>query len=267
MTRARRLAGLVAGILSAGAALAIRAPATEVLATGGSGAPPGVGAAGPPSPACAQLCRECEPGPGDVPDLSCIAESLSCRTQRTLCEAKLAAYRAQMDQLGAGVELSSLPTAYLRILAPFYPRLDLATVRFGVSPRQPPDNAITDCDRIYFARSEFVERLRLGELRATTDWLWLLHELRHAEQCASLGGRDAYAVRWLDELGLSFLSDADLATLHDRIPMEGDADRRAEIVLAELSACCRAPDGQLRSPASPGVAAPPPGRRNRAGPP
>ena len=265
MTRVRDLPRIVAGLLVVGAALAIRAPGLQARARGGSGAVPGSGAEGPTSPACALVCRECEAG--SATDPSCIAESLSCRAERTLCEAKLAAYRAQMDQLGAGVELSSLPGPYLLVLAPFYPRLDLASVRFGVSPRQPPDNAITDCDRIYFARSGFVERLRLGGLRTRGDWLWLLHELRHAEQCAILGGRDAYAVRWLDELGLSFLSDGDLATLHDRIPMEGDADRRAEVVLAELSACCRAPDGRLRSPRPPGVATPPPARRDRAAPP
>jgi hypothetical protein len=214
-----------------------------------------------PTPACERACAECEPQPGGL-DLACAAEALACRSAVSLCEAKLAAYRAQMDELAAGVELSLLPGSYRRVLARFFPRLDLAGVRFGWSDRQPADNAITDCDRIYFARADFVARLRSEELRATSEWLWLLHELRHAEQCTLLGGRDAYAARWLDELGLAFLADADLATLHDRLPMEGDADARAERAYAELSRCCLAPDGRI----DPGPVASPPAGGAEAGP-
>lgn len=250
--RAQRLAAL----LLAGLALPMLV-GIDGRGVGAPGREPGPASGASTQPAassiCALACSECEPGRGPF-DLACAA----CRTQVNLCEAKLALYHAHMEELGAGVELFSLPDPYRRVLARFYPRLDLGRVRVGASDRQPPDNAITDCDRIYFARTDFVERLRTRELRSSSDWLWLLHELRHAEQCALLGGRDAYAVRWLDELGLTFLSDADLATLHERIPMEGDADARAEGVLAELSACCRAEDGRLRAPEERGVAAPPP---------
>jgi hypothetical protein len=246
---------LLPGALALAALIAI--PARAEAAPGPEGADPGAAAARAPAAVCARACPGCEPGDGAGLDLACAAQSLACRSEETLCEAKLAVYHAHMEELAAGVELAVLPATYRRVLGRFFPRLDLAAVRFGWSGRQPPDNAITDCDRIYFARSDFVERLRRGELRVATDWLWLLHELRHAEQCAALGGRDAYAARWLDELGLAFLADADLATLHDRIPLEDDADERAKRVFAELSRCCLVADGGI-DPNGGDVASPPP---------
>jgi hypothetical protein len=262
-----RLASLSAAICAALAMAAVGVNAEDPPASAASVASSSPRTDAPDSPACAHLCTECEPGTEGALDLSCAAQALSCRGERTLCEAKLAAYRAQMDELASGVELFALAAPYRQMLARFYPKLELAALRFGVSHRQPLDNAVTDCDRIYFARSEFVERLRAGGLRTGSDWSWLLHELRHAEQCAILGGRDAYALRWLDELGLTLLSDADLGTLHDRIPMEDDADRHAERVLAELSACCRSADGRLRAPPEPVVAPPPARGRDGADPP
>jgi hypothetical protein len=251
--RARGSRGLASLALAVLVATAPRAGGAS--GAGNASADPARGRAA--APVCARNCPDCAPAP-DGPDLACAAEAFACRSEAALCEAKLAAYRAQMDELGAGVELLALPAAYARVLARFFPRLDLDAVRFGWSDRQPPDNAVTDCDRIYFARADFVARLRSGGLRAGSDWLWLLHELRHAEQCAILGGRDAYAARWLDELGTSFLADADLATLHDRIPMEGDADEHARRAFAALSRCCLLADGRLAPGAERGVASPPP---------
>jgi hypothetical protein len=253
--RGHRPRSLLPGALALAALIAI--PARAEAAPGPEGADPGAAAARAPAAVCARACPGCEPGDGAGLDLACAAQSLACRSEETLCEAKLAVYHAHMEELAAGVELAVLPATYRRVLGRFFPRLALAAVRFGWSDRQPPDNAITDCDRIYFARSDFVERLRRGELRVATDWLWLLHELRHAEQCAALGGRDAYAARWLDELGLAFLADADLATLHDRIPLEDDADERAKRVFAELSRCCLVADGGI-DPNGGDVASPPP---------
>ena len=254
--RGRRTRSLLPGALALAALIAI--PVRTRAAPGPEGAAPGAAADRAPAAVCARACPECEPEDGAGLDLACAAQALACRSEQTLCEAKLAVYHAHMEELAAGVELSLLPATYRRVLGRFFPRLDLASVRFGWSDRQPPDNAITDCDRIYFARSDFVERLRRGKLRAATDWLWLLHELRHAEQCVALGGRDAYAVRWLDELGLAFLADADLATLHDRIPLEDDADERAKRVFAELSRCCLVADGGIDPEAGRDVASPPP---------
>lgn len=211
-----------------------------------------VAAAAGPALATTEACRrECERCPEASPDaeaLACLARAVACRADEVLCETKLALYRAHMEELARGAELHGLPELYRAVLAPFFPGVDLARVRFGFSDHQPPENATTDCLDIFFARRDFVARLRDGALSADDEIQWLLHELRHAEQCMALGGRDAYAVRWLGELGVSVIRDSDLGTLHARIPMEGDAIVRSEWVAQELALCCREPSGRLARP-------------------
>jgi hypothetical protein len=150
-----------------------------------------------------------------------------------ICQGKYAIYQTYMAVLGAGVSLHSLPDVYVEEIQPMYPHVDLRSVRFGYSSQQPSDNATTDCDRIYFNDAAYVERLRRAELSESEEWDWLLHELRHTEQCRELGGRQAYAERWFRDLEISLLvtrlaNPAQYFTwLHDNMPMEDDADSRA----------------------------------------
>lgn len=154
-----------------------------------------------------------------------------------VCESKVALYRRYMDQLGAGVSLVRLPNAYVEQLKNHYPKVNLGTVRFGYSSRQPAGNTTTDCHNIYSARKDFVDRLRNATLGGDPTLLHLLyHELRHTEQCTELGGRDPYAERWFRDLEISALTTNlnnpnYYRVLHDRMPMEKDADARADAVL------------------------------------
>ncbi|HVR74340.1 MAG TPA: hypothetical protein VMT52_08410 [Planctomycetota bacterium] len=166
-----------------------------------------------------------------------------------ICQGKYAIYQTYMAFLGAGVSLHSLPDVYVEEIQPIFPHVDLRSVRFGFSNRQPSDNATTDCDKIYFNDAAYVERLRRAELSTPEEWDWLLHELRHTEQCRELGGRQAYAERWFRDLEISLLvtrlaNPAQYFTwLHDNMPMEADADSRASGTVVVTGEVTGAPAG------------------------
>jgi hypothetical protein len=163
-----------------------------------------------------KVCRETCPDPLRDP-----AGAAMCQARITLCETKLTAYNGYMGQLGAGTTTVALPAVYREVLQPFYSG-NLANWRFALGDRQPPNNATTDCNVTYFNKASYVNHLRNGDLDA--DWEWLFHELRHFGQCSILGSRDAYAKMWFGHLELAFIQSNDLATLHDRMWMENDAE-------------------------------------------
>jgi hypothetical protein len=88
-----------------------------------------------------------------------------CEADQASCQAKFLIYDAYLQQIGLGVTLYSLPALYRDELAQYYPAANPAQVRFGCSNRQPPANATTDCDRIYFNDSGYVETVRTGTLK------------------------------------------------------------------------------------------------------
>jgi hypothetical protein len=168
----------------------------------------------------------------------------------TTCPSLWDLYRAYMAVMGSGVALHSLPEVYVEELQPRFPNVDLRGVRFGYSSSQPAGNATTDCNVVYFNDAGFVTRLRRAELSLSEEWDWLLHELRHTEQCAEIGGRQNYAERWFRELGLAFLV-TNLARpaeifdeLHDAMPMEDDADARARGIVVVSGSVTDAASGQ-----------------------
>ena len=198
------------------------------------------------------------------PPATCTSEDLSCRAAVALCELKIRAFEIYMQQIDTGQPKYPLPQIYQEVLRPHYPQADLAQVRFAFSDQQPPDNATTDCNHIYFNDASFVEALRSAGPNRKLQWL--LHELAHPEQCAAAGGRKGYARRWWDELEAAvrangetidvFQSTDELAKqlrklyarVHGAMPMEKAADAKAEAVLADLRQCCLAADGTLTRP-------------------
>jgi hypothetical protein len=194
----------------------------------------------------------------------CAQADLSCRAAVSLCEIKIRAFELYMKQIDTGRPKYELAAVYRDVLRPHYPNADLAAVRFSFSDQQPPDNATTDCDQIYFNDAAYVEVLRDG--RPNPKLVWLLHELAHPEQCAAAGGRTGYAKRWWAELEAAVRESGETidlfqttdqlvkqlgalwARMHDQMPMERAADAKAEAVLAELRRCCIAPDGTLTAP-------------------
>lgn len=198
------------------------------------------------------------------PPANCAPEDLSCRTAVALCELKIRAFEIYVEQIDTGQPKYPLPEIYQDVLRPHYPKTNLAAVRFAFSDQQPPDNATTDCNDIYFNDASFVETLRSAG--PNRKLVWLLHELAHPEQCAAAGGRAGYAKRWWDELEAAvrasgetidvFQSTDELARqlrklyarVHGAMPMEQAADAKAEAVLADLRQCCLAADGSLKRP-------------------
>jgi hypothetical protein len=189
----------------------------------------------------------------------CVETDLACNAAVALCELKLHAFDVYMHQIDAGQPRHALPPSYQDILRAHYPNTDLAQVRFAFSDQQPLDNATTDCRYIYFNDATYVATVR--DAGPNEKWRWLLHELTHAEQCAS-GGREKYALRWWSELEAAVRDSNETIDLtqtteqlakqlqelyvrvHAAMPMEQAADAKAEAVLAELQRCCIAPDGR-----------------------
>ena len=175
-------------------------------------------------------CQEACPDPLRFP-----LEAAACASRRDACNAKINLYNGYMSQLGSGAVLRQLPAAYAEILQTQYSGVNLNSWRFAFGSRQPPSNATTDCTVTYFNNPAFVEKLRAGNLDADWELGWLFHELRHVGQCQQIGGRERYAKMWFGHLEFAFLSSANLETLHDRMPMEADADSVADRVATAMA--------------------------------
>ena len=201
---------------------------------------------------------------GDACPAGCAQGDLACTAAAALCEMKLRAFEVYTQQIDARQPKHALPPIYRDVLREHYPDADLEQVRFAFSDQQPPDNATTICNEIYFNDARYVAALRDGG--PNQKWLWLLHELTHVEQCARGGGREPYALRWWSELETAvresgetidvFQTSEELARqlqalyvrVHGAMPMERAADAKAEAVLANLRQCCLAEDGTLTRP-------------------
>jgi hypothetical protein len=140
--------------------------------------------------------------------------------------------------------------------------INLADVvmRLGPDPSK-KGNALTDCSTIYWPQEDWLatqiyydtvingERLDMLDERFGSTWTpyedvalrWLFHELAHVEQCSYVGGRDRYGALWvsnaLSTFGLEWDVDFksiltwDAQVFHDRMPMEREADKYADLVL------------------------------------
>jgi hypothetical protein len=204
--------------------------------------------------------------PAGICERSCADADALCQAAVAVCETKIRAFDAYMDLLDAGQTKYPLPSVYQDVLRPHYPHVDLSEVRFAFSDQQPPGNATTDCNHIYFNSESYVAALR--DAAPNPKLVWLLHELVHPEQCAAAGGREGYAKRWWDELERAVRESGETIDVfqtteqivkqlqalylrvHDAMPMEQAADAKANAVLADLERCCLAEDGTLVTPAS-----------------
>ena len=187
-------------------------------------------------------------------DAACVLQSMaqvpritSCTLARAECKLRLGLYQLYMERMAWGVSMHPLPQHYLRELAPYFPGMDLSQVRVGYSDRQPEHNATTDCKNIYFNDPQMVRQVIKGTLWVgltdgkpdpeKTNMDWLFHELRHVEQCREWGGRDAYALRWMQDLSRAVMRQMSLEhhLIHNDQAMEKDADRVALDVLQKLA--------------------------------
>jgi hypothetical protein len=205
------------------------------------------------SPACDRRCDQILES-CSLDDLGCVARNVTrlpqvaaCNLAEADCEGRLGLYRLYMQRVARDVALYPLPRAYVQVLDPYYPSVRLNRVRIGFSGRQPDYNATTDCTKIYFNDPEIVGQIVNGALTVgisrrrpdpdRTRLDWLLHELRHVEQCQEWGGRDHYALRWMEDVTGAMLKSMTLRheVIHANQAMEKDADRVAAWVLARLT--------------------------------
>jgi len=175
--------------------------------------------------ACQRTCPDAVRFP--VEAAACVAEMAACQT-------RLGLYDTYMAQLGAGVNKRSLPAAYVEVLQPLYPGAPLGNYRFGFSPRQPAV-ATTDCSMTYYTTQAYVDKVAAGSLTMQNELKLLLHEIHHYRQCMQAGGRNQFAKMWFDQIPLNRLQTFDMHTIHDAMPMEGQARSAQETIFAAVS--------------------------------
>lgn len=148
-------------------------------------------------------------------------------------------YRAMFTRIRRKADrLTRLPVRTRRTLQRRYPRVNLAQVRIARSSRAPKNGCITDCTRIYCSSRGFVNGVRRGRLSRL-----LLHEIAHTEQCRVWGGRNRYALKWFRNLPVGIVrgfkrgSDSYIDRVHDKMPMEAKAERKARRVCGSLRRC------------------------------
>ncbi len=161
------------------------------------------------------------------------------------CAAKLGLYEAWIAASAAGQPApQSLPADLRARLAPLFPNLDLAQVRIG--PGNPIALGVADCMTIRFSNEDLLDRYLDDCLDTPGGVPWvLLHELRHAEQCAEVGSRLQYGYDYVDAVpGAVAAGIASLQAAHDVHPMELDADARADATVwtpgIYAAFCCEA---------------------------
>lgn len=159
----------------------------------------------------------------------------------------LKTYRIYFAAIDAGAEMRQLPFNVKQKLAPYYVDQLLEKVWYGESHHLAIKNtAMTDCGNIYFpvesGMVDIIENGKLFDKRYRNDLKWFLHELTHCEQCAELGGRDAYAATWFGELAATTITQVILdpgnvneKLLHDAMPMEKEAEQKAIKILSQAS--------------------------------
>jgi hypothetical protein len=171
-------------------------------------------------------------------------EAAACAGEMALCQTRLGLYDTYMTQLGAGVTRRSLPAAYVEVLQSFYPGAPLVNYRFGFSPRQLAV-ATTDCSMTYYTTQAYVDKVAAGSLTTPNEFRLLFHEIQHYRQCMQVGGRNQFAKMWWDQIPLNRLQTLDMNTIHDAMPMEGQASSTADTVFTSVSDSNRDASGRL----------------------
>ena len=145
-------------------------------------------------------------------------------------------YKTFMSLMSSGVQMKAMPYALIQKLDPYYAN-NLNIVRYGHASRL-SNTAITDCTKIYFSSKDMTDAIAKNTPLTASSMRWLLHELAHTEQCYKVGGREAYAKMWFKDLGTALVtppfSSNDMKEIHDKMPMEKDAEAKAVQVRTQL---------------------------------
>jgi hypothetical protein len=144
-------------------------------------------------------------------------------------------YKAWMRKWEGKADTKMAP-ALADFVQKHYPRIDVSKVRFGYVSSTPSSTCITDCNHIYCDDKSIEDSVKAGVI-PQDDADLVFHELTHVEQCAELGGREAYAKFWFKNVPVGFFKAIDgnpnddfQDELHDKMPMEKDAEKKGEQV-------------------------------------
>lgn len=161
-----------------------------------------------------------------------------------------AAYKAYMSWVDDGVKGgdNKLKSDLRGKLQAFYQN-DLKEVQYSYTTRF-NNLGMTDCNHVYFGNKDIVDKLKAGKELSKSQLWWLAHELGHTEQCDRVGGRKKYSLRWFKEVKKTALNSIKsgnfkdiisdvfnaqkLAKYDNAMPMEEEADAKAEIVVKSL---------------------------------
>ena len=120
---------------------------------------------------------------------------------------------------------SPLSAEWLERLTPFY-NIDLTTVRYA----QGIDTSLSDTAVTIGSHIFFPEAL---DLSASEDQRWLFHELMHCEQYVRLKSVPNFFHQYIPEIVASVLK-ARSFNVHDLVPLEAEADARADLVMRSI---------------------------------
>ena len=124
---------------------------------------------------------------------------------------------------------------------------DFVEHRYGFDPKNvkwgyasnTPSTCITDCDKIYCNNENLIKWIR--DPWPSDDVSIIFHELAHVDQCRARGSRKSYALLWFNNLPKGFfgaldpkIKDEFKDKVHDAMPMEKQAESRAQAVMREL---------------------------------
>ncbi len=163
-----------------------------------------------------------------------------------LAQPHVLGYLAYFEAIvGSGATIRSLPRDVRNKLRKYYGKV-VDKVKYASSKHTSGEyTAMTDCYNIYFpAGIGYVETIKNGQIfdEYKGNYLHLLlHELAHSKQCSSWGGRYIYADKWFRHVPmgiigaiLSGLTKRKARSIHDAMPMESSAEKKADQVMISL---------------------------------
>ncbi|MEN8154572.1 MAG: carboxypeptidase-like regulatory domain-containing protein [Acidobacteriota bacterium] len=147
--------------------------------------------------------------------------------------------------VGSGSTMRSLPQDVRDKLRKYYGKI-IDKVKYGSSRHTSGENtAMTDCYDIFFPAGRGAVKAIKNNLIFTEGYGMklhlLLHELYHSSQCSSWGGRYNYANKWFSQIPvgtigaiLSGFTKRKARSIHDEMPMESAAEKKADQVMISL---------------------------------
>jgi hypothetical protein len=134
-------------------------------------------------------------------------------------------YRGSLRESAKG-KWQKLPDRLIEILTPHYD-IDFAAVDYATGINTGHGQAITFEYQIYFPRDI--------DLTEINDLHWMLHELEHVQQYKGLGGFEPFMLHYFAGAGVKIIQSGRI-NIHDEIPLEEAADRKADNIIDEVYA-------------------------------